>query len=62
MTKVFCDICGKEITDWEKASEFKLKKKEYSWHESWWERLTVHADCWIDLRNILKKKAEENNG
>ena len=39
MTKEFCDICGKEITDWSKASEFKLKKRVYSFHESCWEKL-----------------------
>ena len=49
MTKEFCDICGKEITNWSKASEFKLKKRVYSWHERWWEKLTVHTECWIKL-------------
>ena len=49
MTKEFCDICGGEITNWSEASKFKLKKRVYSWHESWWERLTVHTDCWEDL-------------
>ena len=49
MTKEFCDICGKEITDWSKASEFKLKKRVYSWHERWWEKLIVHTECWMNL-------------
>ena len=49
MTKYFCDICGKEIIDWSKASEFKLKKRVYSWHESWWEKLIVHTECWMNL-------------
>lgn len=62
MTKEFCDICGKEITDFENASEFKLKKRVYSWHECWWERMVVHTACWVDLCDILKKKAEERNG
>ena len=59
MTKTYCDICGKEIIDFEKASEFKLKKRVYSWHESWWKRMTAHTSCWVDLCDILKKKAEE---
>ena len=35
MTKHYCDICGKEITDWNNVSEYKIKKRVYSWHESW---------------------------
>lgn len=54
MIKTFCDICGKEITEWSKASEFKLKKRVYSWHESWWERLTVHTECWEKLCKNIK--------
>ena len=53
MTKYYCDICGKEITDWSKVSEFKVKKRVYSFHERWWERLTVHTKCWEELRNII---------
>lgn len=56
MTKTFCDICGREITDWSKASEFKLKKKVYSFHESWWKRMTVHNSCWENLCGFLKKE------
>lgn len=63
MTKEFCDICGKEITNFSDdcVSEFKLKKRVYSWHESWWERMIVHTSCWVDLCDILKKKAEEHD-
>lgn len=61
MTKDFCDICGKEITDWSKASEFKLKKRVYSWHERWWEKLTVHTECWIKLCDSIKHGQEKNN-
>lgn len=61
MTKTYCDICGNEITDLssDDVIEFKLKKRVYSWHESWWERMIVHETCWINLCDILKKKAEE---
>ena len=51
MTKEFCDICGKEITKLDTASEFKLKKLEYSWHGHWWTRLNVHNECWVDDSN-----------
>lgn len=62
MTKTFCDICGEEIVDWDKASEFKLKKRVYSWHESWWERLTVHTSCWNTLCDeIQRMKAKNEN-
>ena len=59
MTKVFCDICGKEIRDWKTASKFKIKRRFCSWHETWWEKMSVHTNCWLDLCDILKKKAEE---
>ena len=56
MIKIFCDICGKEITDQSKASEFKLKKMVYSFHESWWERMTVHTKCWTDLCEKIREE------
>lgn len=49
MTKEFCDICGREITNYSEVSDFKLKKRVYSWHESWWGRMRVHTRCWEDL-------------
>lgn len=42
MVKQFCDICGEEIESPDEGSMFKLKKREYSFTESWWERLNVH--------------------
>lgn len=59
MTKEFCDICGKEITNLDTVSVFKLKKLEYSWQEFWWARLTVHNECWVDLCKLIKQKREE---
>ena len=38
MVKQFCDICGEEIESSNEGSMFKLKKREYSFTESWWER------------------------
>lgn len=58
MTKYYCDIYGKEITDWSKISEFKVKKRVYSFHERWWERLTVHTECWEELGNIIDEQKE----
>lgn len=55
MTKYYCDICGKEITDWSKVSEFKVKKRVYSFHERRWEDLTVHTECWKYLSDIIEK-------
>lgn len=59
MTKTFCDICGKEITD--TFREFKIKKRVHSFHESWWEKMDVHTSCWANLCDILKdlKSQEE---
>ena len=62
MVKKFCDICGKEITDYSKASEFKLKKRVYSWNESWWERLNVHKDCWEYLCEEIGKINNKQGG
>lgn len=59
MAKTYCDICGEEITDLESAGEFKLKKLSYSWHEYWWERLTVHTKRWVDLCGYIKNKTKE---
>lgn len=49
MTKVFCDICKKEIECDSEASEYKMKRLTHSFHESWWVRMTVHKDCWRAL-------------
>ena len=49
MTKEFCDICGREITNYSEVSDFKIKKRVYSWHESWWARMRVHTRCWEEL-------------
>ena len=55
MIKHFCDICGKEIEDADKASHFKVKKEVLSWYDSWWERMYVHIDCWRDMCKYIKK-------
>ena len=60
MTKEFCDICGKEITDYSKASYFKIKKRVFSWQEAWWERMTVHTECWEELCKQIERKNNEN--
>ena len=49
MTREFCDICGRSIKTYKNVSEFKLKKAVFSFHESWWQRLTVHNTCWKEL-------------
>ena len=57
MTKYFCDICGKEITN-TPYSGYKLKKKEYDWHESRWLKLIVHDKCWVNMCNYIKHSQE----
>ena len=60
MTKHYCDICGKEITDWNNVSEYKIKKRVYSWHESWWEKLVVHNQCWSELISLINERRKIN--
>lgn len=55
MVKQFCDICGEEIESPNEGSMFKLKKREYSFTESWWERLNVHNWCWACLCHKIKE-------
>lgn len=54
MIKTYCDICGKEITNFNEASEYKLKKRVYLFHEGWWENLIVHNECWNKLNTFLE--------
>lgn len=63
MTKTYCDICGKEITDLGHCGyiEFKVEKRVYSWHESWWERMNVHTACWINLCDFFEKESGGGN-
>lgn len=60
MTKVFCDICKKEIECDCEASEYKVKRLTHSFHESWWVRMTVHKDCWRELCKSIAEKKEKN--
>ena len=60
MTKHYCDICGKEITDWNNVSEYKIKKRVYSWHERWWEKLVVHNQCWSELISLIDERRKIN--
>ena len=60
MTKTFCDICGKELTRPDKIFYAIIKKRVYSWHEYWWEKLDAHEECWKDLCELITQKQEEN--
>ena len=60
MTKEFCDICGREITNYSEVSDFKIKKRVYSWHESWWSRMRVHTRCWEDLCEQIANSRENH--
>ncbi len=59
MNKKFCDICGREIEFPSEWSEYKLKKREYSFHERWWVRLDVHDKCWEMLCASIDAKRQE---
>ena len=61
MVKHFCDICGQEITDLDKACHFKVKKEVYSWYESWWERMLVHVDCWRKMQSYIRESRKQNS-
>lgn len=61
MVKYICDICGKEITLKIHATEYKLKKADYSWMERHWVNLLVHDSCWKSMCNYIKNSQEEHN-
>ena len=46
-----CDLCGKPIKGL--PSEYKIKKRKYSFYESWWDRLECHDECAMKLINAL---------
>ena len=60
MTKEYCDICGKEINLKDNDSWYKMKKLTFSWHESWWEKLHVHNECWKDICTFFAKLHEQD--
>lgn len=62
MTKVFCDICKKEIECDSEASEYKMKRLTHSFRESWWVRMTVHKDCWRERGNSDAQKDKRQAG
>lgn len=57
MTKIFCDICGKEINNLREMSQYKMKKLELSFFPEFrWEHLTVHKNCWRDLAELIAER------
>ena len=61
MVKYVCDICGKEITSVMHATQYKLKKADYSWMERHWVNLLVHDSCWRSMCDFIKNSQEEHN-
>lgn len=49
MIRNFCDICGREFKNYSEIEHYKIKKEEYCFHESWWSRLDVHRECWLQV-------------
>lgn len=45
MYKVFCDLCGKEITYTADEREYKIKRRWHSGFDNGWEKLNVHTEC-----------------
>ena len=43
MKVTLCDICNKPIE--QVSYQIKIKRKEYSWYESWWNKLDVCSKC-----------------
>lgn len=58
MTKSFCDICGREFMG-EPHRRYKLKREWYEWHESGWEWLDIHDECWRNLCIEIRKAKEK---
>ena len=60
MVKNFCDICGKEICNSFAATRYKVKKQRIHFGDSWYEKLHVHDDCWLDMCRYIRDRREEN--
>lgn len=64
MVKCFCDLCGKEINDYDPYGGRKrsFRIKELKWDDDGkskkWQELVAHNDC---VRNLLRKR-EETSG
>ena len=59
MIKTYCDICGEEIVDSKTMCRYKIKKYETSFSDilgGYWERLTVHNDCWLNLAKLVAER------
>lgn len=55
--QMICDLCGKPIETTE-YSQFKIKKRVFSFYESWWEKIEVHDKC----VEALWKATQERKG
>ena len=58
MYKLFCDLCGKPITKDEEHSEYKIKKRWYSWWETGWAKIDAHEEC-VAAIVAARKRSEE---
>lgn len=62
MYKLICDLCGEPIESPEKHSEFKIKKRWYSWWESGWDRIDAHDECVKAVAAAARERSEDANG
>ena len=60
MSKVVkCDICGRTSMEVSNITQFKMKRKWHSWHESGWERIDICDDCEHEIRSRVRKLDSE---
>lgn len=60
MIKIYCDICGEEITPQDKSCQYKVKKFEPRFFPySQWDCLTVHKSCWQRLSKLIAENGDK---
>jgi len=59
MLKMYCDLCGKPLSDNE-SRNFKIKELKASWDEHWWQRIDAHVECVEKLLDSVKKNNESH--
>ncbi len=50
MKKYFCDICGKEIQNYDTYYQLEIKINEKP------REIEVHSECWRELMETVKEK------
>ena len=58
MLKMYCDLCGKPLSDGNESRNFKIKEFKVSWYEFRWQRIDAHDECVKKLFDSVKKNNE----